>query len=174
MDVDGATWRTSSYTGSTGGNCRQSLLVGLRWCRAASAATSSTAKLGLAPTQDLRNCCHHSGLPWPPPWRVPASRCIFQGPAVRVLAKGFTEKLHGPGRAFSRFARAGLAKAGHIPAQEKIGQLQALGAHLYICGPSMQHFNVAKTDLAFDDVTIAEYLTFMEIMANADIHVFVQ
>jgi predicted peroxiredoxin/TusA-related sulfurtransferase len=98
----------------------------------------------------------------------------FQGPAVRVLAKGFTEKLHGPGRPFSRFARAGLAKAGHIPAQEKIGQLQALGAHLYICGPSMQHFRVAKTDLAFDDVTIAEYLTFMEIMANADIHVFVQ
>ena len=38
----------------------------------------------------------------------------------------------------------------------------------------MQHFNMAKTDLAFDDVTIAEYLTFMEIMANADIHVFVQ
>jgi predicted peroxiredoxin len=71
-------------------------------------------------------------------------------------------------------ARAGLAKAGHIPAREKIGQLQAPGARLYICGPPMQHFNVATTDLAFDDVTIAEYLTFMEIMANADIHVFVQ
>ena len=98
----------------------------------------------------------------------------FQGPAVRVLAKGFTEKLHGPGRPFSRFARAGLAQAGHIAAQEKIGQLQTLGAHLYICGPSMQHFKVAKTDLAFGDVTIAEYLTFMEIMANADIHLFVQ
>ena len=34
----------------------------------------------------------------------------FQGPAVRVLAKGFTEKLHGPARPFSRFARAGLAR----------------------------------------------------------------
>jgi TusA-related sulfurtransferase len=31
----------------------------------------------------------------------------FQGPAVRVLVKGFTEKLHGPGRPFSRFARPG-------------------------------------------------------------------
>jgi hypothetical protein len=38
----------------------------------------------------------------------------------------------------------------------------------------MQHFKVANRDLAFGDVTIAEYLTFMEIMANADIHLFVQ
>ncbi len=45
----------------------------------------------------------------------------FQGSAVRVLAKGFTEKLHGPSRPFSRLARAGLVKAGHIPAQEKPG-----------------------------------------------------
>ena len=52
----------------------------------------------------------------------------FQGPAVRVLAQGFTEKLHGPARPFSRFARAGLTRAGHLPAQQKLGQLQALGA----------------------------------------------
>jgi hypothetical protein len=32
---------------------------------------------------------------------------------------------------------------------------------------------VAKADLAFDDVTVAEYLTFMEIMAKADIHAYV-
>jgi predicted peroxiredoxin/TusA-related sulfurtransferase len=98
----------------------------------------------------------------------------FQGPAVRVLSKGFTEHLHGFNRPFSRFARASLNKAGHIPAQEKIRQLQTLGGHLYICGPSMQHFKVAKSDLAFDNVTVAEYLTFMEVMASADIHVFVQ
>ena len=98
----------------------------------------------------------------------------FQGPAIRVLAKDFTEHLHGPGRPFSRFARAGLTKAGHIPAQEKLRQLQALGARLYACAGSMQHFKVAKTDLAFDDVTLAEYLTFMEIMAGADVNVFLQ
>ena len=98
----------------------------------------------------------------------------FQGPAVRVLASGFAEHLHGPNRPFSRFARAGLTKAGHIPAQEKLRQLQALGAHLYICAGSMQHFKVAKTDLAFSGVTIAEYLTFMEAMSRADINVFVQ
>jgi predicted peroxiredoxin/TusA-related sulfurtransferase len=98
----------------------------------------------------------------------------FQGPAVRVLSKGFMEHLHGFNRPFSGFARAGLNKAGHIPAQEKIRQVQALGGCLYICGPSMQHFKVTKSDLAFDDVTVAEYLIFMEVMASADIHVFVQ
>ena len=98
----------------------------------------------------------------------------FQGPAVRVLAHGFTEHLHGPGRPFSRFARAGLARAGHLPAQEKLRQLQALGRHLYACAGSMRHFKVGKTDLAFNDVIIAEYLTFMEVMARADINVFIQ
>jgi predicted peroxiredoxin/TusA-related sulfurtransferase len=98
----------------------------------------------------------------------------FQGPAVRVLANGFTERLHGPGRPFSRIARAGLARAGHIPAQEKLRQLQALGGHLYACAGSMRHFKVAKTDLAFNDVIVAEYLTFMETMARADINVFIQ
>lgn len=98
----------------------------------------------------------------------------FQGPAVRVLTRGFTEHLHGPGRPFTRFARAGLVRAGHIPAQEKLRQLQALGARLYACAGSMQHFKVARTDLAFSDVTIAEYLTFMETMTRADINVFLQ
>lgn len=97
----------------------------------------------------------------------------FQGPAVRVLSRGFVAKLTGPGRPFSRFARAGLAAIGHVPAQQKIGQLQSLGAHVYVCGPSMQHFGVSREDLAFDDLTIAEYLTFMEVMAAADIHLYV-
>jgi hypothetical protein len=38
----------------------------------------------------------------------------------------------------------------------------------------MRHFKVAKTDLAFDGVTIAEYLTFMEVMRRSDINLFAQ
>ena len=38
----------------------------------------------------------------------------------------------------------------------------------------MRHFKVATADLAFDEVTISQYLTFMEIMARADIHLFAQ
>jgi predicted peroxiredoxin len=96
----------------------------------------------------------------------------FQGPAVRVLTIGYVAKMHGLGRPFSRFPRAGLDKVGHIPPQAKLRQLQLLGAHIYACGPSMDHFKVAEADLAFDDVIVAEYLTFMEQMDQADIHVY--
>jgi len=38
----------------------------------------------------------------------------------------------------------------------------------------MRHFKIAKNDLAFPGVTVAEYLTFMETMARADIQLFIQ
>jgi TusA-related sulfurtransferase/predicted peroxiredoxin len=94
----------------------------------------------------------------------------FQGPAVRVLAPGYRARMHGLGRPFSRFPRDSLAKAGHLPPQDKLRQLQHLGAQLFACGPSMEHYKVDPTDLAFSDVTIAAYLTFMEQMDSADIH----
>ena len=97
----------------------------------------------------------------------------FLGPAVRVLAKRFSAKMHGPGRPFSRFPRSALAKVGHLPPQEKIEQLQELGAQLYSCGPSMEHYKVDPSDLAFDDVIVSEYLTFMEQMHSADIHLYI-
>ena len=96
----------------------------------------------------------------------------FQGPAVRVLRKGYVARMHGFGRPISRFPRAGLDKVGHIPPQAKLEQLQRLGAQIYACGPSMDHFKVAEADLAFDDIIVAEYLTFMEQMDQADIHAY--
>lgn len=98
----------------------------------------------------------------------------FQGPAVKVLTKGFKEKLRGINRPFSNFARKGLAKTDHVPPQDKLRQLRELGAHFYICGPSMEHFGVKKSELIFGDVTVSEYLTFLEIMNKADIHIFLQ
>ncbi len=97
----------------------------------------------------------------------------FQGPAVRVLAPGYRARMHGLGRPFSRFPRDGLAKVGHLPPQEKLRQLQRLGARLFACGPSMEHYKVDPANLAFDDVVIAAYLTFMEQMDAADIHLVV-
>lgn len=97
----------------------------------------------------------------------------FQGPAVRVLARGYVARMHGLGRPFSRFPRRSLAAAGHEAPPEKIEQLQALGARIFACGPSMEHFRVDPRDLAFDDVTICEYPTFMEQMDSADMHLFV-
>lgn len=97
----------------------------------------------------------------------------FQGPAVRVLTRAFKPKLKGWARPFSRFAASGMAKAGHIPAQDKLRQLRSLGGRIYMCGGSMQPFKVDREDLIFDDVPIIEYLTFMSIMEAADIHLYV-
>lgn len=98
----------------------------------------------------------------------------FQGPATRVLKKNFKAKLSGIQKPFSSFARKEMAKAGHLPPQDKLQQLKELGARIYICGGSMDPFGVKKSDLIFKDVIVAEYLTFLEIMDKADIHIFLQ
>lgn len=97
----------------------------------------------------------------------------FLGPAVRILSKGYVARAHGWMRPISRFPRAGLTKAGHIEPQEKVAQLRELGARIFVCGPSMAHYKVDVADLAFEDVTVCEYLTFMEQMHDADMHMFV-
>jgi predicted peroxiredoxin/TusA-related sulfurtransferase len=96
-----------------------------------------------------------------------------QGPAVRVLGRGFRPKLKGWARPFSRFAAAQMAASGHIPAQDKFRQLDDLGAHIYMCGPSMEHFKVKPDDLILDEIAVVEYLTFMAVMEEADIQLFV-
>ena len=96
-----------------------------------------------------------------------------QGPAVRVLARGYRPKLKGWSRPFSRFAADQMARSGHIPAQDKLRQLHQLGAHIYMCGPSMEHFKVKPEDVILDDVAFVEYLSFMAVMEQADMQVFV-
>jgi TusA-related sulfurtransferase/predicted peroxiredoxin len=96
----------------------------------------------------------------------------LQGPAVHALAPRFRARLHGAARPFSGFARAGLAKAGHVAPADKLRQLQSLGGRLYACGPSLDHFHVDPDRLAFDDVVVCEYLTFMEVMRQADVQLY--
>jgi predicted peroxiredoxin len=38
---------------------------------------------------------------------------------------------------------------GHIGPQEKLAELRELGARIYVCGPSMEHFRVREEDLIF-------------------------
>jgi predicted peroxiredoxin/TusA-related sulfurtransferase len=97
----------------------------------------------------------------------------FQGPAVRVLARGFKPKLKGWARPFSRFAASAIAKTGHIPAQDKLRQLRTLGAKLYACGGSLDHFKVEAADFIFDDIPVVEYLTFMAVMEDADVQLYI-
>jgi TusA-related sulfurtransferase/predicted peroxiredoxin len=96
----------------------------------------------------------------------------LQGPAVRVLAPGFRARLHGFARPFSRFARARLERAGHVAPAEKLRQLQALGAGLYVCGPSLAHFGVDTDRIAVDGVIVCEYLTFMEVLQHSDVQLY--
>ncbi len=98
----------------------------------------------------------------------------FQGPAVRVLTRSFSERLPGWQRPFSAFARRGLARAGHPPPHEKLRELDDLGARIYICGPSMEHFKVAVADLIPMEIHIAAYPTFVEEMNSAGVQVFLQ
>lgn len=97
----------------------------------------------------------------------------FQGPAVRVLARGYQPKLKGwYRRPFSRMAATGMAKAGHIPAQAKLRQLVNLGATIYVCGPSRDRFLPNNATLAFDDIPVVEYLSFMAVMRDADVQLY--
>lgn len=97
----------------------------------------------------------------------------FQGPGVKVLTPGFTEHLGGVRRLFSRFARRGLAKAGHVAAQEKVLRLEELGAHFYVCEPSIIHYHIDPADLVIDEFRLAEYFTFTPVMQEADVQLYV-
>lgn len=97
----------------------------------------------------------------------------FQGPGVRVLGARYRPRMSGWGRPFSRFAAAGLNKAGHVAPQEKLRQIKELGGEFYVCGPSMQHFKVNPEELIFDDTHVVAYFTFMSVMKDADIQLFV-
>jgi len=98
----------------------------------------------------------------------------FQGPAVRVLKKGFKEKLKGFNSIFSGFARKGLSKIGHSPAQDKLRILEKYGAKFYVCQPSMDHFGLKKQDIDFSNIVICEYFTFLEVLDKSDIKFFLQ
>ncbi len=65
-----------------------------------------------------------------------------------------------------------MAKTGHISAQDKLRQLHTLGAHIYLCGPSMEHFKVDKDDLIIDGLPMVEYLSIIAVMEQADIHLY--
>jgi predicted peroxiredoxin len=98
----------------------------------------------------------------------------FQGPAVKVLENGFKEKLKGLSSPFSGFARNGLNKIGHSPAQEKLWILEKHGAKFFVCQPSMDHFKVKEENIIFPNHIICEYFTFLEVMEKSDIKFFIQ
>jgi predicted peroxiredoxin len=98
----------------------------------------------------------------------------FQGSGVRVLKKGFKGRYKTGLSAllFSGLARNGMAAIGHAPPAEKLEQLKRLGAKIYVCHPSLDHFGVKVESIAFPGVILAEYLTFLEEMSDATVKLY--
>ena len=93
---------------------------------------------------------------------------FFQGPAVRVLQRGFKGQLSGWfAKPFSYFARRGMEAMGHEPPATKLQQLHDLGAKFFVCHPSMDVFGVKQSQIAFDNVTLCEYATFLHEMSGS-------
>jgi predicted peroxiredoxin/TusA-related sulfurtransferase len=99
---------------------------------------------------------------------------FFQGEAVAVLEKGFKESLTGFSYFFSPLARNGLAKIGHVSAQEKVRMIHELGGKIFICGPSMDNFGVKREDLILSDIQRIEYFSVYEMMLGSDTSIFLQ
>jgi predicted peroxiredoxin/TusA-related sulfurtransferase len=98
----------------------------------------------------------------------------FQGPAVKVLEKGFKEKLKGFNSIFSGFVRNGLSKIGHSPGQDKLRILEKYGAKFYVCQPSMDHFGLKEKNIAFSNIVICEYYTILEVLDKSEFRFFLQ
>lgn len=59
-----------------------------------------------------------------------------------------------------------------MAAPVKLAQIQELGGRIHACGPSLEHFKVDPGQLALPDVTVCEYLTFMEVLLAADVQLY--
>lgn len=97
---------------------------------------------------------------------------FFQGSAVKVLERGYKEKQGGINSVFSHNGQNRHEPGEPITSQEKLRELERLGARFYACQPSMDRFKVKPTELIFPDIVLSEYITFMEVLAKADIRFF--
>jgi predicted peroxiredoxin len=99
---------------------------------------------------------------------------VFEGAGVRLLKRGYRSRLSGlVGGLFTPIVEQVMRRQIGWPLpQETIRMLQDLGAHFYVCGPSMFGYGVDKSELIVGDYTIGAVLTWADLLAHSDIHVF--
>jgi predicted peroxiredoxin/TusA-related sulfurtransferase len=99
---------------------------------------------------------------------------VFEGAGVRLLKRGYRSRLSGlVGGLFTPMVEQVMRRQIGWPLpQETISMLQDLGAHFYVCGPSMYGYRVDKSELIVADYTIGAVLTWADLLAHSDIHVF--
>jgi predicted peroxiredoxin len=56
--------------------------------------------------------------------------------------------------------------------QESILALEDLGARFYVCSPSMFGYGVHEQDLIVSKYTLGAVVTWADLLAHSDIHVF--
>ncbi len=99
---------------------------------------------------------------------------VFEGAGVRLLKRGYRSKLSGLVDGFFTpiMERVMNREIGWPLPQESIGTLEDLGANFYVCGPSMFGYGVREDELIVADYTIGAVVTWADLLARTDIHVF--
>lgn len=99
---------------------------------------------------------------------------VFEGAGVRLLKRGYRARLSGlAGGVFTAMAERVMNRqiGWPLPA-ESIAILEDLGARFYVCGPSMFGYGVRQEDLAITDYTVGAVVTWADLLARTDVHVF--
>ena len=99
---------------------------------------------------------------------------VFEGAGVRLLQRGYRSRLSGlVGGVFtSKVERVMNREIGWPLPQESILILQDLGAHFYLCGPSMFGYGVREPDLIIGEYTLGAVITWADLLARADIQIY--
>jgi len=99
---------------------------------------------------------------------------VFEGAGVRLLRRGYRSRLSGlVGRVFTSKVEQVMSKEIGWPLpQESILILEDLGAHFYLCGPSMFGYGVHEQDLIIREYTVGAVITWADLLARADIQVY--
>jgi predicted peroxiredoxin/TusA-related sulfurtransferase len=99
---------------------------------------------------------------------------VFEGAGVRLLKRGYRPRLSGlAGGVFTATVERVMKRqiGWPLPA-ESILILQDLGAHFYLCGPSMFGYGVREQDLIVGEHTMGAVITWADLLARSDIHIF--
>jgi len=99
---------------------------------------------------------------------------VFEGAAVRLLKRGYRPKLSGLVGGLFTAKVEGVMKdeIGWPLPQESILILEDLGARFYVCSPSLSGYGVHEQDLIVSKYTLGAVVTWADLLAHSDIHVF--
>jgi len=99
---------------------------------------------------------------------------LFEGAGVRLLKRGYRSKLPGAiGGLFTGMVEKTMKQQiGQPLPKESIAMLENLGAHFYICGPSMFGYKVQENELTVKNYTIAAVVSWVDLLSKSDVHIF--